>query len=359
MGDWVRAALRRLRRNWRFVVETTVAASVAFLISYRVLDHAQPFFAPAAAILVLGAARGQRRGRAVEVVLGVAAGVLVADVVAWWLGPGTTLSVFVVIALTAVVVVVLGTGTVLMVQALVSAVYVAVVTPVNAGLVPTRFIDALVGGGVALAVTMLAGASDPIAPAARAATALFHEVAEILREVETALRDHDEAKAVEALDRARAADARVDTLRTAVEGAHESMWLTVRAAGRGEALGGLESAVTQGDYLVRNVRVLARAAVVVVRDETPAPEEMLRATSALAAAVSLMGSTYDNPSLREDVRAAAIDAVALAGTVIPSGIALPQVTIVGQLRAAAVDLLRASGMAERRSIDLVDDALAG
>jgi hypothetical protein len=121
MGGAARTAAGRLRRQWRFVLEASLAASIAFLISYRVLGHPQPFFAPASAVIVLGAARGERRGRAVEVLLGVAFGVLAADVVAAWLGPGTTVTVLVVIALTSTVAVLLGGSGILLVQALVSS----------------------------------------------------------------------------------------------------------------------------------------------------------------------------------------------------------------------------------------------
>ncbi|MEK8105483.1 FUSC family protein [Micromonospora sp. M12] len=82
----LRTAGGRLRHGWRPVVEATLAATVAWLLATRLLGHPQPFFAPAAALIVLGQARGQRIRRAVEVVLGVAAGVLVADLVVQALG---------------------------------------------------------------------------------------------------------------------------------------------------------------------------------------------------------------------------------------------------------------------------------
>ena len=67
---WLDTARSRLRGGWRSVLEATAAATIAWLIATRLLNHPQPFFAPAAALIVLGQARGQRTFRAVEVVLG-------------------------------------------------------------------------------------------------------------------------------------------------------------------------------------------------------------------------------------------------------------------------------------------------
>ena len=349
----------RLRKRWRFVVEATVAASVAFFVSKQLLDHHQPFFAPASALLVLGAARGQRRGRAIEVVIGVAGGVLVADLIAAWLGPGNTITVATVIAATSVAAILVGAGTALMMQALATSIYVAVVTPTSHGIVPDRFVDALVGGITALIVTQLLGPRDPLGPATTAATALYDEVAAILKDVAAALRGGDEDAGRAALERAREADARVDRLRTAADGAHESVWLVYRSSERNERLEVLERAAVQCDYLVRNVRVLARSAVGVLRIGVPASEDMVDAIDELAAAVALMSATPIDDRLVEDARAAALAAVSSASTAVPDSISLPQVTIVGQVRASAIDLLRASGLPDRDATDRIDAALGG
>lgn len=355
--DALRGAPARLRRRWRFVLEATVAASLAFFISLQVLHHHQPFFAPASALIVLGASRGQRRGRAVEVVIGVAAGVLLADLVAVWLGPGTTLTVAVVIAATSVAAIAVGAGTTLLMQALASSIYVAVVTPASHGLVPDRFVDALVGGVTALVIAALLGPRDPLGPPNAAASTLYDEVATILKDTAAALRSGDEDAARGVLDRARDTDGRVDRLRAATDAAHESVWLVYRSSERNEHLALLEHATTQCDYLVRNVRVLVRSAVGLLRLGAPAPPQMIGAIDELAAALSLLAASDVDPLLVDDARAAAIAAVAAASAAVPDGTSLPQVTIVGQVRASAIDLLRASGVPDRETTDLVDAAL--
>jgi uncharacterized membrane protein YgaE (UPF0421/DUF939 family) len=291
-------------------------------------------------------------------VIGVAVGVLVADIVAILLGPGTALTVCVVIALTAVAAVALGASTVLLVQAMISAVYVAIVTPSSTGWVPTRFIDALVGGGVALVVTTLVGPRDPLRPAAASARAVLAETSAIVTQIVRALHELDEDEAIGALSRARAADGLVDALLDAAEGARESLWFATRSHRRDRRLDRISSAATQCDYLVRNMRVLARSAVVLVRDGSPVPPTLLEALEALAAAQLLAAASYDDEALLDDARSSAVRAVTIGSSAVPHDVVLQQVTVVAQVRASAIDLLRATGVADRASIDLVDDALS-
>src|SRR4051812_14173103 len=113
----MRSALARIRQQWVFIFEATVAATVAWVIDTHLIGHAQPFFAPAASLIVLGQARGQRNRRAFEVLVGVAAGVLVADVVAGGLGRGTTVTIALTILITLSGAVIANAAPVFLVQA--------------------------------------------------------------------------------------------------------------------------------------------------------------------------------------------------------------------------------------------------
>jgi uncharacterized membrane protein YgaE (UPF0421/DUF939 family) len=222
-AELVRTAVERVRVGWRPVTEATLAATAAWFLDAEVIGHPQPFFAPAAALIVLGQARGQRVVRAVEVVLGVAGGVLVADLVARALGPGTTLTIFTVTAATLVFAVAVGASVLFRVQAAVSALYVAVVTPPTSGLVPYRFIDALVGGGVALVASQLSRPGNPLQLVAGDSRRALDEVADVLRRVAEALsrNEYDVARTV--LARARGLDERVDDLRESLSDAREAL----------------------------------------------------------------------------------------------------------------------------------------
>jgi uncharacterized membrane protein YgaE (UPF0421/DUF939 family) len=363
---WLRTAGSRLRDGWRSVLEATAAATIAWLVATRVFDHPQPFFAPAAALIVLGQARGQRTLRAVEVVLGVAGGVLVADLVAQALGPRTTLTILTIILVTLTVTVAIGASTVVRVQMAVSALYVAVVAPPTDARVPFRFVDALVGGGVALLANQLARPRNPLVELAAQSHLIFAEVAGVIADAADALEHHDESAARAALTRARSADALVARLRDGVSAAREALWVDVHRRRRLTRVVTVEEAMAPLDYLVRNMRVLARAAIGLSRLPAQPPEQLVTAMRLLAVAVSSVDQAF-TADLTGDQDAAerhaeqgeekALDALRSARHLLSIGAPLPVVMIVGQLRASAIDLLRAAGSDEIESLGRVEAAL--
>ncbi|WP_432958775.1 FUSC family protein [Micromonospora haikouensis] len=365
--SWFREAAGRVRQGWLPVVEATVAATVAWVLATRLVGHPQPFFAPAAALIVLGQARGQRMRRAVEVVLGVAAGVLVADVVVQALGPRTSWTVFTVILLTVVLAVAVGASSVSVVQAAVSALYLVVVAPPTESLIPFRFVDALIGGAVALVASQLVDARRPLAPLVAEFRQTFEDLAGLLREVADALDGRDEQAALAALDRARGMDAAVERLRDAVLAAGEALTLHVRRRRHLGRLRTVDASIGQIDYAVRNVRVLARAGVTLTRLATPVPADLGGAVRCLADAVQAAGEAFaadlDGRDAAADEHAgraetAALDAVRSAGRLFASGQPLPLAMIVGQVRATAIDLLRGVGVDDDAAVlGRVDEAL--
>ncbi|WP_431975364.1 FUSC family protein [Micromonospora haikouensis] len=365
--SWFREAAGRVRQGWLPVVEATVAATVAWVLATRLVGHPQPFFAPAAALIVLGQARGQRMRRAVEVVLGVAAGVLVADVVVQALGPRNSWTVFTVILLTVVLAVAVGASSVSVVQAAVSALYLVVVAPPTESLIPFRFVDALIGGAVALVASQLVDARRPLAPLVAEFRQTFEDLAGLLREVADALDGRDEQAALAALDRARGMDAAVERLREAVLAAGEALTLHVRRRRHLGRLRTVDASIGQIDYAVRNVRVLARAGVTLTRLATPVPADLGGAVRCLADAVQAAGEAFaadlDGRDAAADEHAgraetAALDAVRSAGRLFASGQPLPLAMIVGQVRATAIDLLRGVGVDDDAAVlGRVDEAL--
>ena len=371
MARWGRVgeAAGRLRRGWLPVVEATLAATVAWILATRLVGHPQPFFAPAAALIVLGQARGQRMRRAVEVVLGVAAGVLVADLVVQALGPRTTWTVLTVILLTVALAVAIGASSVTVVQAAVSALYLVVVSPPTESLVPFRFVDALIGGGVALVASQLVDARRPLAPLVSEFRHTFEELAGVLGEIADALDRADDAAALAALERARHADAGVERLRGAVQAAGEALRLNVRRRRHLGRLRSVEGSIRQSDYAVRNVRVLARAAVTLTRGSAPVPAELGGAVRTLAEAVRSAGDALAADLTGQDAVAdahaeraevAALAAVRVAGRLFTAGQTLPLAMIIGQVRATAIDLLRGvRGDDDATVLTRVDAAVAG
>jgi len=382
--SWLTDGVQRLRLGGARIAEATAAATVAWLVAANLIDHHQPFFAPAAALITLGVTRGQRVQRAVEIVVGVATGILVADLIARAIGPGTVWSIAVVTALTLVAIVFVGGGPLAVVQGAVSAIYVAVVTPPGSGLVPSRFVDALVGGGVALIVNQLPLDPDPLAALVKDAPPVVDELASVLDETARAIETHDQEAAGRALAHARRTDPAVTAFRAAVAEGFEAAPLDPLRRRRLELLRVYERAARELDFATRNVRVLARAAVVVTRTGHQAPASLVQAVDRLARAVRALGdhllsagSITESDNSRRGGRSAAnpattgpethaaglavrenaMSAVRLAGTALSGSPAWPIVMIVGQIRAAAVDLLRGLGLDLAEVLRATDEAL--
>ena len=75
----VRRRTSRLRAGLWTIAQTAIAVGAAWLIAQQVNDS--PFFAPISAVISLAATRGQRTTRAIELVIGVAIGIAIADLI--------------------------------------------------------------------------------------------------------------------------------------------------------------------------------------------------------------------------------------------------------------------------------------
>ena len=89
-----RAATRSHDRLWRLrsllwpILETAGAAVAAWYLAKLLLGDKETGFAPIAAVICLGATIGQQRERALELIVGVVVGVLIADLLVRVIGTG-------------------------------------------------------------------------------------------------------------------------------------------------------------------------------------------------------------------------------------------------------------------------------
>ena len=165
----LRTRLGRLRTAAPLIAQAALAAGIAWYLANRISDDPDPpFFAPIAAIISLGAALGQRLRRTLELVLGVALGVGVADLLIAQIGSGTAQLVLVV-ALAMSAAVLLDGGQLLVIQAATSSVLVATLVPADGSLDGVdRFRDALIGGAVGIVIGLFLLPLNPLAVAKRA-----------------------------------------------------------------------------------------------------------------------------------------------------------------------------------------------
>jgi uncharacterized membrane protein YgaE (UPF0421/DUF939 family) len=353
----LRLRLERVRIAWRSVVQAGLAAGLAYFIATQVLGHTRPFFAPVAAVITLGLTVAERGRRAVELAIGVAVGIAVGDVVISGIGVGTW-QLSLVVMVTVVVALFVGRGQLLVNQAAVSAALVATLQPPSEGITFARFVDALVGSGVALVISGLVLPVRPQAMIRRSAWPVLDELAAVLEDVGQALVERDLALAQAALKRARAIDDLIEEFSTAVGVARET---TRFAPQRRRARPFVETwagAAQEIDLAVRNVRVLARGVIRAIRLDENVPPDVATALRDLATAVRAFDAALEGDGELDTVRAPALRAAARATLVLEGTANMSVSVIVGQIRSTATDLLTGTGMGSDEAARAVREATA-
>ena len=352
--DGLSAGSGRLRTNVWPVAQSAVAATLAFFFAQVLLGHEQPFFAPIAAVICLSVTLGRRSRRALELVFGVAVGLLVADLLVLAIGNGT-LQIAVVVLLAMAAAVFFGGGTILVNQAAVSAILVVVLQPTDTVFSPDRFLDALVGGAVALLVNYLFP-MNPERLVERAAAPVFEELVAVLEKISAALKSGDTESAETALIRAREMDEEVRALDEALQAGHETARLSPT---RRRSLRHLEfyaSASIRIELAVLNTRVLARGVYNAVKRGDDIPPQLPEAVLDLSRSVRALPAFLEESGGPEEARRYALEAARGATESLKERHELATSVLVGQVRSAAVDLLRSTGMDQASALRALEEA---
>ena len=312
------------------------------------------FFAPVAAVIALGFGPGKHTRRAVEMVVGVALGILVGDALISVIGRGPgQVALVVLLAMSGAIL--LGGGSLVVSQAASSAVLVATIVSTSHGLVPTRFVDALVGGLVGLAVLVVAP-RNPVKLVQRASRPVFAELAGVLNDVAAALEARDLAGMEQALGRARGTDGFLAALREALSYGEETVQLApTRWSERGR-IRRYAQAAPQVEFAMRNARVLARAGVRAVELEPRISESLIAAIRDLSISARQLEAALEHHESGSAARASAQKAAREATAALEEGMGFAIDVLVGQARSIATDLLRAGGRDD--AVELVRSAAA-
>jgi uncharacterized membrane protein YgaE (UPF0421/DUF939 family) len=165
----VRGARRRLADAGWSIVQTPVAAGLAWYIAHTLLGHHQPFFAPTAAAVSLSKIRVLRGQRALQLIAGVVLGIGIGSAVKAVASPaaGSTGAVAIGVAALIALVAALALGGgffeegVLFVnQSATSAILMIAVA--GTATASERLSDALIGAGVTLVITMVVFPAAPL-----------------------------------------------------------------------------------------------------------------------------------------------------------------------------------------------------
>jgi len=355
----LRSGALRLRGGWLQILQTAVAAGVAWSLAVLVLGLERPTFAPIAAVISLGLAVGERGRRALELTLGVAFGVAIADLLVSVVGVGAVQAgLVVVLAMTLAVFV--GGEDLGVKEAAISAMIIMITFRSPAADFPIeRFLEALIGGGTALLINALLP-MNPERMVEEAAYPVFAESAAVLEEVADALEGGDAGRLQRAYLKAREIDARVSGLKEAVAAGRETARL---APPRRRSLGHLDlyaAAADQIDLTVRDVRALARAALSVVQPEDPAPEPLPVAIRGLARATEALAAYLQTSGDPDETRRLALEAAREASTLLEEHEDLARNlgfnALVDQIHSSAVDLIGGTGMDRAAALQALEEA---
>ena len=117
------------------------------------------------------------------------------------------------------------------------------------------------------------------------------------------------------------------------------------------------TAADQLDLAVRDTRVLARAAVTLVREQGVAPGPLAEAILELALAVeALAGCLEHSDHSLDDTRSFALGAAGEATSVLRSSSNLETSALVSQVRSTAIDLLQVAGMDSSEALEALHEA---
>jgi uncharacterized membrane protein YgaE (UPF0421/DUF939 family) len=348
-----RVRLRTVSGSWPAIVQSAVAAGIAWALAKLIVGQPEPFFAPAAAVISLGLSRGQPRRRAIELPIGVAVGIGLAAGIVHLIGVGA-IQVTVLVALVMAVSLLLNGSQVLINQAAVSA--LLIMTLPGQGAEIDRFLDACVGGAVAIIFGLAFSFHEPFAAVEEARRDALADLAAALESIAGALAARDLTAAEAALAGSRKLDAGVDVLYEAVSEAGEVAAFSPRRRSLLEELDPQAGAAPQIDYAVRDARVLARATTTAVRRGAHIDPRLAEAVATLAEATRALDAVgRGEAGARADVRELGSRAVELAGAADVRNSLWPTM-IFGQTRAIAFDLMQAAGEDADAARSLLDAA---
>jgi len=342
-----RSRVARWRSKWWQIGQCAVAAGVAWLVAADLFGHTTPFFAPVAAVVALGTSYGQRLRRVVEVTIGVAVGVFLADLLVAWLGSGWW-QIALIVALSMSAAFLLDSGQLLVTQAAVQSIVVAALVP-DPGAAFTRWTDAVIGGGVAL----IAATAVPAAPLRRPreqAAVVMRKVADLLRAAGEVMDDGKADRALDLLADARSTDYLIRELQAAADEGLSVVASSPFRVRHRDDLRKMSELVDPLDRALRSTRVLVRQTAVAAYHRRPIPPSYSLLALDLADAADMAAAELAADRMAIGARVPLL-AVGEATGLVERTDVLAAEAILAQLRSVVVDLLMISGLGQLESTD--------
>jgi uncharacterized membrane protein YgaE (UPF0421/DUF939 family) len=288
-------------------------------------------------------------------ILGVALGITAGDLLTRVIGVGV-LQLGVIVALAMAAATFLSGGLLLLSETGVSATLVATVAPTTQGFPPSRLIDVLIGGTIALLFSQVLFPVHPVKLVREAAEAVVRELSDTLRAVAWALERASREDAEAALIKARRISAVWSRFEQALDvGGEAAQFAPARRRLRGTFTVYRDIGMPL-DLIVGDVNVLARAAVRALMLGDKVPSRLICALEDLAKATDLLAGRIGDEQEDPTVRATALRAVYAATGLAPSTGDVSTSILIGYAQATGADLLRAIGLDREPAYDKVGRA---
>ncbi|MGO1948694.1 MAG: FUSC family protein [Mycobacteriaceae bacterium] len=352
--------ITRTRGTGVFAVQCAIAAGLAWFIAHDLIGHTQPFFAPIAAVISLGVGGGKRMRRGFELLIGATVGIGIGDLVISQIGGGAW-QITVVVLVAMLLAVFVDKGPLVPNQAASSAVLVATLIPPGDQAGWERMVDCMVGGLIGLIVVAVIP-NNPLREARREVSSLISNAALVLDDVAQGIEDRDGTLIGEALETARGTQASVNNLLSAVGGGDEVMNLSPIYWNARRYSKSMNRILVPVDNVMRNSRVLARRAEIMVEDGLYPDQRMPTLIRELSDALGHLGTVYNAGGTRatreelveipEITRRLQVLA-GRSGLEVASGSGLSGTVVLAQCRSIIVDALQVCGMSRESAMSVL------
>lgn len=352
---------RRIRRVWKSrltIIQATLAAGLSYMAAQIAVGHPTPFFAPIAAVIILGLSGGERVKRALELTIGCSIGVAIGDLVIYGIGSGSW-QIAVVVLVSMIVAMFISRSALVSNQVSIGAILIATLMPPGTSAGTDRAIDAFIGGAVAIVIIAVLP-NSPLTEGRAEVSKIMGIAAGVLHDVATALKDGDVAALNEALAAVRGTQGNINAMLAAVKGAKETSTLSPIRWNEKHRVRSMERILGPVDNAIRNVRVLARRAVILGEDHDYVHPDQIAMIDELADIAHSLSELYDKRTgNRTDISeargisepVARLRALgARADESMCQGRVLSAAVILAQTRSIIVDLLQVCGMSRESAV---------
>ncbi|HJF15309.1 MAG TPA: FUSC family protein [Enteractinococcus helveticum] len=293
-----RSGAWRARKALIPAATSAIAAVAAYAFAAIIFGHSEPYFAATSALISLGFGRDPHIRKALEVAIGVTLGILVGDTLQALLGQGYWQGVIVVFV-TIILARFIDAGVIFTTQMSIQAVLVVLLPiPIEGPL--SRSVDAVIGGVIAIAITMLMPVSFR-KEAVAGMRELFTSITATLRELSSALEEQDSRSSWVALIEARGLQSKIDSVRAELSRADQTATYSPTQRSARQDLQEMSRTLEKTDLAVRSLRIIARRVITVIDEfdtKSPKGDDLQRMSawfSDAADAIGILGRSVAEP----------------------------------------------------------------